>query len=141
MPSSTLVELQTRRLRFEELGAALEAYAQRLTPQQGRTGVLVEASNTYRAGALYDAEFTVLKGIGLQSTPEMRQRYFELLLQRMPQELVQLTLRPSKLALIEWPSLAVIFIGKVEPTNWKSENWWAERSSNSMLRCPATCAW
>ena len=85
-----LVELQTRRLRFEELGAALEAYARRLTPQQGRTGVLVEASNTYRAGALYDAEFTVLKGIGLQSTPEVRQRYFELLLQRMPQELVQL---------------------------------------------------
>jgi tetratricopeptide (TPR) repeat protein len=85
-----LVELQTRRLRFAELGAALEAYAQPLTPQQGRTAVLLEASNTYRAGALYDAEFAVLKSIGLQSSPQVRQRYFELLLQRSPQELVQL---------------------------------------------------
>ena len=85
-----LVELQTSRLRFEELGAALEAYAQRLTPQQGRIGVQVEAANTYRSGALYDAEFAVLKTIGLQSGPQVRQRYFELLLQRMPLELVQL---------------------------------------------------
>jgi len=77
-------------LRFEELGAALEAYAQQLTPQQGRIGVLAEASNTYRSGALYDAEFAVLKTMGLQSSPQLQQRYFEILLQRMPQELVQL---------------------------------------------------
>ncbi len=87
---SRLVELQTRRLRFGELGAALEAYAQQLTPQQGRTAVLVEASNSYRSGALYDSEFAVLRAIGLQSNQHVRQRYFELLLQRTPQELVQL---------------------------------------------------
>jgi tetratricopeptide (TPR) repeat protein len=84
-----LITLQTSRLRFEELGAALETYAQQLTPQQGRTGVLVEASNAYRSGALYDAEFAVLKAIGSQDDPQVRQRYFELLLQRTPQELVQ----------------------------------------------------
>jgi len=87
---SRLVELQTRRLRFEELGAALEAYAQKLTPQQGRNGVLVEAANAYRSGALSDPEFGVLKKIGLQSSADVQQRYFELLLQRTPQELVQL---------------------------------------------------
>ena len=85
-----LAELQTRRMRFEELGAALEAYAQELTPQQGRNGVLVEAADTYHAGALYDAEFSVLKGIGLQGDEQLRRRYFELLLQRAPRELVQL---------------------------------------------------
>jgi len=87
---SRLAELQTSRLKFGELGAALETYAQRLTPQQGRTGVLIEASNTYHSGALYDAEFAVLRGIGLQGNVQVRQRYFELLLQRTPQELVQL---------------------------------------------------
>ncbi len=85
-----LVELQTRRMRFEELGAALEAYAQKLTPQHGRNDVLVEAANAYRAGALADAEFSVLKGIGLQGGEPVRHRYFELLLQRAPRELVQL---------------------------------------------------
>jgi Flp pilus assembly protein TadD len=87
---SQLIELQTRRMRFAELGAALEAYAQKLTPQQGRNGVLVEAANTYRSGALHDAEFRVLKSIGLQSGDEIEHRYFELLLQRAPRELVQL---------------------------------------------------
>ena len=85
-----LADLQTRRMRFEELGAALEAYAQELTPQQGRNGVLVEAADAYHAGALYDAEFSVLKGIGLQGDEQLRRRYFELLLQRAPRELVQL---------------------------------------------------
>ena len=88
---SRLITLQTSRLRFEELGAALEAYAQQLTPQQGRTGVLIEAWNAYHSGALYDAEFAVLKAIGLQNNAQARQRYFELLLQRSPQELVQLS--------------------------------------------------
>ena len=87
---SRLVQLQTSRLQFGELGAALEAHAKQLTPQQGRTDVLVDASNTYRSGALYDAEFAVLRAIGLQSSAQVRQRYFELLLQRRSQELVQL---------------------------------------------------
>jgi cellulose synthase operon protein C len=87
---SRLVELQTRRMRFEELGVALEAYAQKLTPQQGRGGVLAEAANAYRSGALHDAEFNALKGIGLQTGGDVQRRYFELLLQRSPQELVQL---------------------------------------------------
>jgi len=93
---SRLVELQTSRLQFGELGTALEAYAKQLMPQQGRTGVLAEAANVYRSGALYDAEFGVLAPIGLQSSVQVRQRYFELLLQRRPQEFVQLAGRARK---------------------------------------------
>jgi tetratricopeptide (TPR) repeat protein len=87
---SRLIELQTRRMQFEDLGIALEAYAQRLTLRTGQNGVLVEAANAYRSGALYDAEFNVARRIAVQVQGDVLQRYFELLQQRNPQELVQL---------------------------------------------------
>ena len=86
----SLVELQTRRMKFEDLGAALETYAQQLTLQTGRNGVLAQAADAYRSGALYDAEFNVVGQIALQVQGDVLRRYFELLLQRNPQELVQL---------------------------------------------------
>ena len=86
----SLVDVQTRRMRFEDLGAALETYAQELTLQTGRNGVLAQAADAYRSGALYDAEFNVVRRIALQVQGGVLQRYFELLLQRNPQELVQL---------------------------------------------------
>lgn len=87
---SRLAELQMQRMRFQDLGLALEAFAQTLTPAQGRDGVLAEAADTYRSGALYDAEFRVLQAIALRQGGEVQQRYFGLLLQRQPQELVRL---------------------------------------------------
>lgn len=87
---SRLVDLETQRLRFQDLGGALEQYAQKLTLEQGRDGVLAEAATAYRSGGLQDAEFKVLSTIALRIGGDAQQRYFELLLQRQPQELVRL---------------------------------------------------
>ena len=87
---SRFIEVQTRRMHFEDLGVALEAYAQRLTLTTGQNGVLAQAADAYRSGALYDAEFNVVRRIAVQVLGDVLQRYFELLLQRNPQELVQL---------------------------------------------------
>ena len=87
---SVLSDVQTRRMKFEDLGTTLETYAQQLTLGTGRNGVLAQAADAYRSGALYDAEFNVVRRIAVQVQGGVLQRYFELLLQRNPQELVQL---------------------------------------------------
>lgn len=85
-----LVDLQTRRLKFQELGAQLERYAQTLEPKEGRDGVLLEAANAYRSGADYDQELVLLREVARRMGPEQEQRYFALLLEKHPDELVQL---------------------------------------------------
>lgn len=87
---SRLVTLQTRRLRFADLGAQLERYANTLNQEQGRDGVLMEAAHAYRQGAEYDKELQVLALVEQRIGGEQQQRYFELLLRKHPEKLVQL---------------------------------------------------
>ena len=85
-----LVELQSGRMRFKELGEQLEGYAATLTPSQGRDGILIEAAHAYRSGAEYDRELNVLNGIEARIGGEQEQRLFDLLLHRRPDRLLQI---------------------------------------------------
>ncbi len=88
---SRLIALQTQRLRFQELGSALEAYGNRLSVDHGRDSVLNEAATAYRSAGLFDAEFRVLQTFALRSGGDIQERYFELLLQNKPMDLVLLS--------------------------------------------------
>ena len=84
------VELQQQRLRFEELAQHLEPYAARV-PSRWRPYVLQQASNGYRSAQDTDGELRVLSVLppGYMDGDHL-QRYFELLLSRNPQQLLQL---------------------------------------------------
>jgi predicted Zn-dependent protease len=85
-----LIELQSHRMRFEELGAALDHYADTVTVTNGRDGALIEAASAYRSGALYQAELNVLSKVQRRMGGTVQQRYFQLLLQQRPETLVEL---------------------------------------------------
>lgn len=93
--TSRLTELQSHRMRFEELGAALERYADTLTVMNGRDAALIESANAYRSGALYQAELNVLSKIQRRMGGAVQQRYFQLLLQQRPETLVELAGDPD----------------------------------------------
>jgi tetratricopeptide (TPR) repeat protein len=85
-----LARLQSRRLRFDELGAQLQRYAATLRPEHGRYAVQQEAAEAYRAGGNYTAELGVLADMETRLLDVNRQRYFALLLQYRPERLVEL---------------------------------------------------
>jgi tetratricopeptide (TPR) repeat protein len=78
---SRLLQLQKRRMQFEELGRQLEEYARELPPGQ-RDGVLQEAASAYRAAGNAQAELR-LRHEG--------PRFYELLLAMDPQRLAVLS--------------------------------------------------
>jgi len=86
-----LVTLQTSRGRFAELGGQLERYANTLSIRDGKYSVLLEAADAYRKGAEYDHELAVLTAVDQRLSGENQQRFFSLLLQKRPQELVNIS--------------------------------------------------
>jgi tetratricopeptide (TPR) repeat protein len=89
-----LVELQSRRLQFRELGQQLEAIAA-VSRRDGNGGTLYQAAIAYRAGDFPADELRVLAFIdgGQLLNGETLQRYLKLLLAKQPDNLVALAAR------------------------------------------------
>jgi predicted Zn-dependent protease len=86
---SSFVELQRQRAEFAELGPQLERFAPRVEPLQ-RPSVLLAAAEAYRAAGDADNELRVLNSVPPEYLGgDVRTRYFELLLEKRPQQLVQ----------------------------------------------------
>ena len=87
---SRFVELQRQRLQFAELGPQLERFAPRVAPTQ-RPGVQLDAAEAYRAAGDSDNDLRVLSSVPpVYLTGETQNRYFQLLLEKQPQQLVQI---------------------------------------------------
>jgi tetratricopeptide (TPR) repeat protein len=97
--SQPLVDLQRRRGRFAELGAQMEQFAQAL-PSMQRPSPLMAASEAYQSAGDEEGELRVLTNLfslnGLGS--DRQQRFFELLLRKDPQQLLDIA--------SSWPSAA-----------------------------------
>ena len=89
---SRLIELQRRRMKFDELGAQLEAYWNVCPHDPGKDYILEQAAASYRSAGNTAAELRVLSTMfrrrGLAA--EMLERYFGLLLANDPQRLVSI---------------------------------------------------
>ncbi len=83
------VDLQRRRGRFAELGAQMEQLASAL-PALGRTGEWSLAADAYYAAGDEDNELRVLGMIFPHMDVAKQERYFKLLLQKRPQELIRI---------------------------------------------------
>jgi tetratricopeptide (TPR) repeat protein len=86
------VDLERRRGRFAELGPEMEQLAERV-PVTWRSAPLLAAADAYRSAGDEANELRVLtRGFSVNGLDTSRQqRYFQLLLERQPQELVRLT--------------------------------------------------
>ena len=84
------IQLEQRRLKFEELAQHLERFASRVAPIS-QPSVLLQAANAYSSAEDTNNELRVLSELspGYMNGQQL-QRYFELLLQRDPQQLVQI---------------------------------------------------
>jgi Tfp pilus assembly protein PilF len=87
-----LVELQKRRLKFNDLGAQLQQYAA-VVPNEQRSSILLQAAQSYRSAGNTAAELAILGRLG--GSGGDLQRYLQLLLARNPQRLVQLAALPQ----------------------------------------------
>jgi Tfp pilus assembly protein PilF len=96
--STRLEDLQVRRLKLKELGQQLEHIAEVRLPGQQYSGVgyLGKAQEIYRLAGSEDDEFRVLETS--RQGKERQERYYELLLARDPQRLVQYANNPKTLA-------------------------------------------
>ena len=83
--------LQTRRMKFDELGKQLEAYAAVVRPEQ-KGQIVFEAADAYRASGNTNEEFRVLDTELRRAslTPQELNRYLELIHARDPQRLIEL---------------------------------------------------
>lgn len=85
---SAFVELERRRLKFDELGPQLEKFAERFNPLQ-RTPVLLAAADAFRAADDRGNELRLLSSVPPPYLgSEHFERYLELLLVSYPQQLV-----------------------------------------------------
>ena len=82
-------ELQRRRLKFEELAPQIEQFAPRVNPVT-RPSILLQAASAYRSTGDTENELRVLSSVwpGNMGRDQLN-RYFELLLSRRPEQLVQ----------------------------------------------------
>lgn len=87
-----LADLQNRRLKFNELGGQLQQYAA-VVPNEQKSGILRQAAESYRSAGNAVAELAILSRIGLAG--DLQARYFQLLLARDPQRLVQIAANPQ----------------------------------------------
>jgi tetratricopeptide (TPR) repeat protein len=87
----SLVELQRRRGRFAELGVQMEQYAGAVAWQQ-RNPALGAAADAYYSAADETSELRILASIysAHNLDANRQQRYFDLLLEKQPQELVRI---------------------------------------------------
>ncbi len=90
---SRLVELQRSRLRFAELGRQLATYWQLIQRGSGRDYVLRDALAAFRDAGDVDAELEISTGLYSRGwiSADDRERYFEILLDREPARLVELS--------------------------------------------------
>lgn len=88
--SYKLEDLQERRLKLKELGQQLERIAAVRIPNQHYTGegYLIKAQEVYQLAGSEDHEFRILDTV--RPTPQLQNRYYELLLARDPQRLLQM---------------------------------------------------
>ena len=84
----TYAQFQTRRLRFEELAPQLEQFALQLPPAM-RPLILLEASHAWRSAGDEENELRVLSTVSPVYLGNDLNRYFELLLKRNPEGLIQ----------------------------------------------------
>jgi len=83
------IDLQRRRGRFAELASQLEQFAQRVPPTQ-RSTPLLDAADAYRSLGDEQNELRILSNFSNGGLDTVRtQRYFQLLLARQSQQLVQ----------------------------------------------------
>src|SRR4051812_40005304 len=82
-----VVELQRRRMKYNELGGHLERYAN-ILQRDYRGNTLEAAAEAYRSAENADAELRVLANQYPRLSQELTARYFELLLARQPQTLI-----------------------------------------------------
>ena len=89
--SYKLEDLQERRLKLKELGQQLERIAAIRIPNLHYTGegYLIKAQEVYQLAGSEDDEFRVLDTV--RPTRQLQDRYYELLLARDPQRLLQMT--------------------------------------------------
>ena len=87
-----LIELQRRRLHYRELGQQLETFWRAYPAKPDKDSILREAAEAYRDAEDEDAEFRVLDSMDRRSSLSgaLRERYFEMLLTRRPDWLVEL---------------------------------------------------
>ena len=99
------IELQRRRGRFAELGSQMEQFASVLPPIN-RSPHLIEAADAYHAAGDEPNDMRVLAKVfpGLDETRQ--ERYFKLLLEKQPQELIRIA------------------------SNWTSPAQWGEQAAN-----------
>ena len=90
---SRLVELQRSRLRFAELGRQLASYGQLMQAGSGRDYVLGDALAAFRDAGDVDAELEISTGLYSRGhiSADDRERHFEILLDREPDRLVELS--------------------------------------------------
>src|SRR5260221_3773967 len=93
-----LEDLQIRRLRLKELGQQLEQLAEVRIPDHPYSGggYLSRAQEIYNLAGSQDDEFRVLSTE--RKTSQQQNRYYELLLARNPQRLIQLANNSKELA-------------------------------------------
>ena len=95
-PSSTLnarmhryAQFQRSRLKFEELAPQLEQFVPRLQPVE-RPAMLIEAAHAWRSAGDEENELRVLSSVPPAYVGNDSPRYFELLLKRNPERLVEI---------------------------------------------------
>ena len=85
---SSLIELQRKRLKFAELGSQLERFAPRVA---AGAGVFPAAAEAYRAAGDSENDLRMLSSISpIYLGGEVQKHFFELLLEKHPQRLVEL---------------------------------------------------
>jgi len=83
------IDLQRRRGRFAELGQQMEEFASVL-PQINRSGQWLAASDAYHAAGDEQNEMRLLAKVFPALDQQRKERYFKLLLDRDPQELIRI---------------------------------------------------
>jgi predicted Zn-dependent protease len=85
------IDLQRRRGRFDELGRQMEEFAA-IVPAQQRTAPLLAAAEAYRSSSDEPNELRVLASVFSMNRLDAnrQQRFFQLLLERQPRELVRI---------------------------------------------------
>ncbi len=128
-----LVTLETGRLRFDELGRTLEAYAGTLHGSR-QTNMLMRAANVYLQGGNETRALAVMESIGAESQAmnELRDDYFKLLMKHAPDRLVALAGTSSSdagnaaanylLANSDEAHGTAAIAARVRPAIWKSAN-------------------
>ena len=93
---SRLIDIETRRMRLDELGGILAEYARTLRLQEGRYAVLEQAARAYHECAEADKELAALAQVGPGGGDQ--QRLFTLLLQKQPDELIRVIQRGNSVS-------------------------------------------